>query len=171
MESFWDRVGIVLGSFWDSFGIIWDRLGAFWDRVGVVLVSFWDRFGISFGYFFPKVPPTLSLSLYIYRQTPDQPRRAAAMLILYSTLKLHDNCLSFLKALDLKICDVTGVFRQYPNWSAVDTWHTDALAADVVAIICFLACKTAASRQNVVAKTATNAPDLNFSHCATCGVK
>ena len=79
MDSFWNRFGIVLGSFWYRFGKCWDRvgiaLGSFWDsgivvgsflnrfgigsgsfrdRFGIVLESFWNRFGIVFPP--PRIP-------------------------------------------------------------------------------------------------------------------
>ena len=41
MVSFRDRFGIVLGSIWDCFGVKW-------DRVGVILETFWGHLG-SFG--------------------------------------------------------------------------------------------------------------------------
>ena len=37
---------VVLGSFWDRFGIVLD---SFWDRFGIVLGSFWNRFGVVLG--------------------------------------------------------------------------------------------------------------------------
>ena len=39
LGSYFDHVGIILGSFWDL-------LGSLWDHVGIVLGSFGDKFGI-----------------------------------------------------------------------------------------------------------------------------
>ncbi|CDJ59193.1 nucleoside diphosphate kinase, putative [Eimeria maxima] len=57
LVSWWDRIGIVMGSYWDRYGIVlgslWDRIGivmgSFWDRDGIVMGSYWDRIGIEVG--------------------------------------------------------------------------------------------------------------------------
>ena len=54
-----DSFGIVLGSCFDRFGIIWEYFG---DNVRISLGSFWDKFGIILGsalatFFLP--PPSL----------------------------------------------------------------------------------------------------------------
>ena len=40
MESFWDHVGIILGSFWDHVGII---LGSFWNQFGIIIFEFFPQ--------------------------------------------------------------------------------------------------------------------------------
>ncbi len=44
----WKAIGIVLESFWDHLGMVWE---SFRDRFGIVLGSFWDRFGIIWRWF------------------------------------------------------------------------------------------------------------------------
>ena len=56
LESFWNRFGIVLGSFCDRFGIVLDRSGIVLGRVGGVLGGVYTR------------------------KTPDQPPLVASML-------------------------------------------------------------------------------------------
>ena len=47
---FWEHGGVMLGSFCDSFGILFRiLLGSCRDRLGIILESFWDKFGISLG--------------------------------------------------------------------------------------------------------------------------
>ena len=46
--------GIMLGPFWDNFGIIWDHvgiiLGSFWNNLRKTLGSLWEHVGIIVAY-------------------------------------------------------------------------------------------------------------------------
>ena len=46
LGSFSGRVGIILGSCWGHLGII---LGSCWGHVGIILGSSWDNFGVMLG--------------------------------------------------------------------------------------------------------------------------
>ncbi len=82
--SFWDNVGIMLGSFGDMFlliweyvsGNIWGMLGSFWDRCGIMLGSFGERVGIILGSLWDKLRALFfPLTLYIDKLPINRPGR------------------------------------------------------------------------------------------------